>query len=72
MHTPITVSASELQAIAAEEITDAQIVDLRKEARLAGDDAQARLCTLALHGDEEALASVEKTIRDARRLALAD
>jgi len=33
--------------------TDAQLADLRTEARLAGDYAQAALCTLALDGAAE-------------------
>lgn len=50
-------------------ITDEQIINLRAEARAAGDEAQARLCTEALHGDDEARAACERAIRDAAAMA---
>ncbi len=50
-------------------ITDEQIINLRAEARAAGDDAQARLCTKALHGDDEARAACERAICDAAAMA---
>ena len=50
-------------------ITDEQIINLRAEARAAGDEAQARLCTEALRGDDEARAACERAICDAAAMA---
>lgn len=47
------------------EITDKQIMELRTEAGIAGDDDQIVLCDLALNGDTDARQECVVVISDA-------
>jgi len=49
-----------------EEVTDADIVALEREARRAGDLEMASTCTGALHGDDFAREEIENVIYDKR------
>ena len=51
------------------QITDEQIINLRAEARAAGNETQARLCTETLHNDDETRTACERAIRDAATMA---
>ena len=48
-----------------ETITRKQIIDLRSEAKAAGDDEMADICGVALAGDEDAIRRCERVIADA-------
>lgn len=70
---PATFSRAvgELAKLAAEgelasRVSRQQIIDLRREAKGAGDYEQADLCGLALAGDEDALQRCEQAIRNGR------
>ena len=49
-------------------ITRAQIIDLRREAKVAGDYEQADMCGLALAGDEDAVRRCAAVIQAAKAM----
>lgn len=50
-------------------ITEKQLRELRYEARQAGDEAQAELCTLALDGNEEARKACQNALVTLQEMA---
>lgn len=55
-----------------ETITRAHIVDLRNEAKQAGDTDMADICGLALAGDEDSIRRCERAISDAQAALAGD
>jgi hypothetical protein len=52
-----------------EDLTDQQIIELRKEARLAGDTDMADLCWDALEGSDSARLAVARAVHAAKAMA---